>query len=315
MPKGAILVMTFDNNTIFTKDGSEFVKDLSGRGSLGEIHGARVVPGKVGNAIKFDGHGSVNVSGEYPSGASPRTIAAWVRSDEEQRDSLQVVVTYGESPQGRAFGIALWPKMGWGIHGHRADLPTRLDADTQWHHHAITYDGVEGAYYIDGQEVKRGPLQYRDAQPPHRAIPTRPLDTASSPMVFGSNLPDDPQHASFFTGTLDEVVVYDRVLATEEIKTLYQMGLNGKALSEATASAPQVTVESSPAVAMPKATVAMPSKQPAPVATTDRATEVALPAPSHTPTQERPATEATPPQAKTTVDCHARIHGEDDLDY
>jgi hypothetical protein len=239
LPGGAILVMTFDNNTVFTKDGSVFVKDLSGRGNLGEIHGASFVRGKVGNALKFDGHDWVSVSGEYPSGASPRTIAAWVRCDKWQDAHMEVVVMYGDPPQGRAFAISLWPDVKrsvwpnkvWGIHGHMADLITTLSADTRWHHHAITYDGAEGAYYCDGQQVARGPLQYLNPKPPHSKQPTRPLRTAASPMAFGNNL-TDPKHLCFFRGTLDEVVVYDRVLAAEEIKTLYQMGLNGEALAE-----------------------------------------------------------------------------------
>jgi hypothetical protein len=65
---------------------------------------------------------------------------------------------------------------------------------------------------VDGREDMRGTIEYTDPKSPHSKQPPRPLDTASSPMAFGSNLPDDPQHASFFTGALDEVVVYDRVL-------------------------------------------------------------------------------------------------------
>jgi hypothetical protein len=229
-PNGAILVMTFDNDTVFTKDGSVFVKDLSGRGSLGEIHGARVVPGKVGKALKFDGRDYVKVSGKYPSRASPRTISAWVRCDEQEDGGLQVVVKYGGGPQGRAFGISVWPDKMWGIHGHYADLLTTIHSDTQWHHHVITYDGDEGAYYYDGQQVARGPIQYVDPESPNSKQATRPLDTASSPMVFGCMLASPP--TEFFTGTLDEVVVYDRVLTAEEIRTLYQMGLNGQNLNE-----------------------------------------------------------------------------------
>jgi hypothetical protein len=232
-PPGATLVMTFDSGTISTKDGKQFVKDLSGHAKLGEIYGARVVPGKVGNALRFGGHEYVKVPGDYPTGTSPRTIAAWICWEESPfpEGQVQCVVKYGGGGQGRAFGISLWPDKTWGIHCHNADLRTKTHADTEWHYHAVTYDGTEGAYYFDAREVARRPIKYTDR---HTHQKQTTLNTSSLPMAFGTNEANAPSR--FFTGKLDEVVVYKRVLTIEEINALYRMGLNRQQLTSFTSN-------------------------------------------------------------------------------
>lgn len=222
MPKGAILLMTFENSTLLRKDGKIYVDDLSGNGHLGEVRGARIVPGMAGSGIEFDGSSSVAIAGPFPAGVSPRTISAWIRCDFKREC---IVLFYGVTEAGRAFGIQQRRDGVWAQWGHLADLRTKVDADNLWHHHALTYDGQNVTYFFDGRVAAQG-------APKNSHRKKVPLNTAPEPLLLGR--PPDMGKNGTFIGKLDELAVFDRVLTTEEIDTLYRMGIAGENLQKST---------------------------------------------------------------------------------
>ena len=71
------------------------------------------------------------------------------------------------------------------------------------------------------------PLPYWDENG-RRSEGARPLDTAHMLRLSGAS--DFTRPYNCFRGIIDEVVVYDRVLTIDEVKRLYQSGLNQESL-------------------------------------------------------------------------------------
>ncbi|MEZ4612033.1 MAG: LamG-like jellyroll fold domain-containing protein, partial [Caldilineaceae bacterium] len=89
--------------------------------------------------------------------------------------------------------------------GGSALATTGKVATGEWHHAAVSYDGAHLAIYLDGA------LETRVA---------RTMESSDGAMLIGvgKNL------NSFFSGQLDELVIYDRALADYEITDLYGYG-------------------------------------------------------------------------------------------
>ena len=81
----------------------------------------------------------------------------------------------------------------------------------QWHHGAVTYDGTAVKLYVDGVQV-------------------RTLSTTSSPETSGA-LPvrvgaNSRAIDKFFTGNLDEALIWNRALTTQEIVDTFNGNVN-----------------------------------------------------------------------------------------
>src|SRR5206468_8278596 len=86
-------------------------------------------------------------------------------------------------------------------------------ADTNWHHVAVAKSGGAVSFYLDG--VADVPATYD------------PGFTFTSNAAIGDN-PDNPG-VSFF-GLIDEVSIYNRALAREEVQAIVNAGAAGKCL-------------------------------------------------------------------------------------
>ncbi|NLF73898.1 MAG: LamG domain-containing protein [Candidatus Anammoximicrobium sp.] len=214
MPTGAKLVLTFEPNTLTSKDGKTEIRDIRGNGQVAILSAGQIVPGKIGDALSLDDGERIGITGDYPSGAAPRTFAAWIRAHPKGvARSFQGVAYYGPGRVEGRFGIATvrgkWYFYGWGT-GH--DLSTNVPVDTEWHHHAVAYDGKNILYYYDAQLVLNTLPRSR-----------RPLNTGSRPAFLGSPM-------ATFAGCIDEIAIFDRVLEPEEVRTLFEMGERNRPL-------------------------------------------------------------------------------------
>ena len=211
LPPGAILILTFENDTLRRKNGKLIeVIDLA-RGVVGKVIGdAIVVQGKVGNGLEFAGDGSyVEISGEFPIGAQPRSMAAWLKARETSPEPGYCCLVMGTGGDNKAFAIRLGTGMqGWFFWHGNHHFDTKIVADKDWHHHCVTYDGATVTYFLDGHEV---------------ASVKRVMNTAAGPLVLGTC----PDKKRSFRGMIDEVAVFDRALSAAEVERLYQMGEKG----------------------------------------------------------------------------------------
>src|SRR5262249_53094401 len=111
-------------------------------------------------------------------------------------------------------GVQSRPK-GKGAHYHAAEA-IKPDRFGQWTHLAVVYDRAARAvtHYVDGEQVARADVRFD--------VPLR-LGTAE---VGNWNLASHRNRTPirFFTGAIDELMVYSAALTDEEMARLYEQG-------------------------------------------------------------------------------------------
>jgi len=187
----------------FDETSGSIARDASGNGNDGTIKGDPIwVVGKIDGALQLDGDGDcVDISSVGISGTDPRTIAGWARASTTAIPGWTTV--FGFAPDGSTDGTYFDIEVddvgnyvinvqGWeGIFSA---------VDTQWHHFAVTYTGIGGSWYLDGQLIDS--LE--------GAIGT--IDQVR----IGARLEDN----NFFPGLVDDVRIYNKSLTLKEIKKL-----------------------------------------------------------------------------------------------
>lgn len=181
--------------------------DSSGMGNTGVLNGATWTPtGRYGAGLQFDGvNDRVDVAGTSSLALSAgMTLEAWVNP----------TVTTGwrsilvkERPKGRAY--SLYASDSSGRPGSYLRLktdvsltgPSALPAGV-WSHVATTYDGTTHRLYVNGTQVAA-------------VARSGKLATSGQPLRIGGNTVFN----EWFTGTLDEVRVYNRALSAAELAT------------------------------------------------------------------------------------------------
>ena len=89
--------------------------------------------------------------------------------------------------------------------------------DGMWHHVAGTFDGATVRLYADGREVGYGTPATLNI---NYNLPT------SNDLFIGTYL--WPGGSLSFTGSIDELSIYNRALSASEIQTIYRAGSAGK---------------------------------------------------------------------------------------
>jgi hypothetical protein len=204
---------------------SNFVDEISGASGT-PVGNATFGPGEVGNGFIFDGHGDEVLVGN-PSALRLQdfTIECWV-----QRSSLTDVSLDSTSCGFFGYGGGGY-LLGMRNDGHPfltktdiSDVPSTASiADTAFHHVAVTKSGTNVVFYVDGVAYP-GPSY-------------NPGFTFTANAGIGSN-PDAAGNS--FLGTIDEVAVYNRPLASQEIQAIYNAGSSGKCVVH---TPPTITVQ------------------------------------------------------------------------
>ncbi|MBI4976434.1 MAG: hypothetical protein HZC28_03070 [Spirochaetes bacterium] len=195
-------------------DGSgKGVYDSSGNSNHARMRGKENdwVTGRVGGAMKFNG---VQVSADFAgpvlktgSEDGAFTIAVWVKADVQDGRERMIVGKPGfhagllaHTEKGiTTFGFTAWPKTG----GSCTLLTPAITDVSEWHHLAAVFDARKVTLYLDGKAVQRGTFtgEFRD------------YPDAVSIGATGKN-------AFAFKGIIDEVRIYTRALAGEDIAAL-----------------------------------------------------------------------------------------------
>ena len=184
--------------------------DSSGNSRNGAVSGATWTPGKIGAALSFDGNDEVIATGyKGIPGSTPRTIAAWIKT------STTGVITYwGNNAPGQKSTFRIQDDDGiagsirYEVNSGFVCGSTDL-RDNQWHHVcAVLPNGVTDVsqvlLYVDGQLEG------------YSFIQSRTINTAS---LDDFKIGNDGLNRNF-DGLIDEVRLYSRALAVEEINDL-----------------------------------------------------------------------------------------------
>ena len=200
---------------VFDEGSGTTLKDRSGNGNDGTIHGAEWTRLGEGSCLWFDGVDDFVDCGNTPTldlkGAV--TLEAW---------AFPAVSVAGEPGiAGKHFSSFLLTyfrngKLYWYIHEGSNSCQAVLSPGS-WHHLAGTFDGAAMRLYVDGTAVDSRTSK-------HATI------GGTGPFIIGAAMGDpgasDPnvRAKSFFSGKIAEVRVYDRCLSADEVRAQYDLG-------------------------------------------------------------------------------------------
>jgi len=195
--------------------------DASGNSHNGTLEGdAHFVEGYSGQALSLDGDGDFFTVNDYKGlmSTSDVTVTAWVNT---MATGDQADITYwGRNSGGRRVDFRINNGRLRVEHGGgNLQGDTNLN-DGEWHHVAVTIPaGSTVSYpdvklYLDGQDDSR---HTTDPDPPFRLAE----HDSNVDLTIGRRVPQDDRH---FIGMIDEVRIYDRVLAGTEIEDIMMLG-------------------------------------------------------------------------------------------
>lgn len=207
------------------------VYDLRGQNHLGWTVNApfnsgpiSVVPGKVGQALQFDGVNDVLVRGDVPTlefGTGQFTIEGWIKV--ESPDTPQAILSHlANPPVGYLLTLSLpyFPQCDLGYicfiaagTGGSAKAKVNI-VPNEWTHFAAVRSGAQVNFFINGN-LKNGSSN----------VPSI-FDPSSLFLVGAYQIPPNPL-TIFFKGAMDELSIYKRALSAAEIKAIYDAGLKG----------------------------------------------------------------------------------------
>ncbi|MBS3080109.1 LamG domain-containing protein [Candidatus Pacearchaeota archaeon] len=207
-----VLLMNFDNvSSLGEGTSANKTVDLSGYGNNGTIINMSVVggnytDGKYGKALSFDGVGDYIDAGAFDlvEGSSQITISLWAKQ------SIHHAGSYVSKDGNNGFHIQPWSdqKIYWSINTstNRAISSAGAYPLDQWYHVVGTYNGSDLKIYIDGLE--------NASSSKTTLIPT---DT--------DNLQIGRPTSTTFNGFIDNIMIWNRSLSSDEVYQLYVSNL------------------------------------------------------------------------------------------
>ena len=202
---------------------ADTVYDLSGSDNHGVLQNdpSRTI-GKVGQALLFDGvddYVEVSDGGDLAFGSEDFTLSAWVKKGKGgDTDQYPIAKGYpGTDGSQRGYGLRTEESNERFIFFIQDDSTVKSTGEWslgmpvgEWHHLVGVVDRTQNTMkaYYDGE-------QFGDAVD----ISSVGDITSNTGLRFGQSAT-----GRYFSGTVDEVRVYDRVLSENEIKRLYNIG-------------------------------------------------------------------------------------------
>lgn len=196
--------------------------DSSGNGYDAVVDTGPAFPaaGVIGNALDFDGTGDLTAPWKGVLGNEPRTISLWVKTT----DTGNGMVGWGANNPGEKWHFRINSDSANGVVGAirtefagSQNVATTLVNDGQWHHVVSVFEGEfpqDVIHYVDGELDPRSWVGAQDI----------PINTTEGDDVsLGSRIQGGTHN--IITGTLDDVRIYSRALTPEDIRALYELGL------------------------------------------------------------------------------------------
>jgi hypothetical protein len=204
--EGLVGWWAFDETADAETTDADVTLDYSGHGLGGVLQRAQRAPGCEGRALVCNGG---NASIAYAPALSPSnafTVSCWVKTDQADQKHVWFInrIFSGSTTSGFRLGLqAGKPCFGVPVTSFSHHLTGTSALPTgRWVFLAGTFDGQAMRLYMDGE------LQGTLARP-------APLEPNTHHLCLGNY---DTGHTAHFTGLLDEVKLYGRALAADEIQ-------------------------------------------------------------------------------------------------
>jgi len=224
---GLVLYFPFD------EDGGDVVRDASGNGHDGKVVGAQFTPeGKLGGAYRVGkrcGFIEVPANKAWSLGLEPFSIAVWVKLISFHSREQNILGCNEGGGELNKWTLQFYEGcLGFHINNPQS-ISARIAASSwygranEWHHLAVTREADTYCIYINGQCTVRGDNSH-------------PVPAARAPLTIGQ------AEGLFIEGLLDEVMLFNRALAPEEVLTLFMREgpLAGEVTAQPTSSKPKV---------------------------------------------------------------------------
>jgi Concanavalin A-like lectin/glucanases superfamily len=188
------------------------VEDVSGHGHTATIEGAKWARGRYGDGLEFKGseHDVVKVPASSELNFEEEfTLEAWVRPTSSTDKNAPIVgkttgggsgskslsyYLYAGNSESKPYG-EVQHSLGTGKQANAATAPP----GATWTHLALTYDGAKERLYVNGVQVDDEAT----------AAPV----TTTGELQIGA----ETEHSEYFSGRIDEVRIYNRVLNSAEV--------------------------------------------------------------------------------------------------
>jgi RNA polymerase sigma factor (sigma-70 family) len=212
--QGLVLDYKFDHGGV----GNQ-ITDASGAGNDGQIFGAqRIADPQRGGVLQFSPPNQyILIPNSASLNPSNLTLAAWIKTS-NQGETWRRIFDKGWT-DGFALSIVGGHKPGFTGDAEMEIGKTNVAhsnhsvADGHWHHVAVTYNGAEEIFYVDGVPQTRTSWW-------QGSVPSNSHD-----LTIGINLVDpNPQLnevGASFDGLMDEPMMFNRELSPEEIQFLF----------------------------------------------------------------------------------------------
>ena len=210
---------TCDGMWLFDDGGGIVAKDFSEKGNDGTLkNGPKWVDGKFGKALAFDGakQQSMSTPASTMMDPYPYTFTAWIKLDEYNPDGntgAVVMGNYSGDSKGSIFYVSstgllsIRPHPGTDLKG-KTIIPTG-----EWTHVATTLEGSNLKLYVNGEEDGNG-------------TSAGYAGGLSKTFVVGRA---SWYEGSFFTGIIDEAGLFNKALTKDDVVSVMNKGLLGKA--------------------------------------------------------------------------------------
>jgi hypothetical protein len=234
LPSGLALHWTFDTASI----SGTTVTDTSHNGGTGTMYGnPAVVTGKLGQALSFNGVNSLVSMNAYGDPLTEFnnsiTLSAWIDTTNSSRVEA-IISKYSAAGSGSGYVFRTDAAGHVELMVGAGDLSvypatvtdTGTVNDGQWHHvAAVITMGQNVQFYVDGKLSSTATMY------------TLANGDAWSNLEVGSS--SYTPYGNYFTGSIDELQVYDRALAAAEVSAIY--ALTGGTQTQASSTPPPTT--------------------------------------------------------------------------
>lgn len=199
----------------FDEGSGSIVRDASGHGNDGTIHGAEYVALQDGYALQFDGEDDHVVIPPLEAHKLPNsvTVEVWVNTEVATIGGILTKNGCGLMRNNYSLRLQEGGVLFESVRCPDQERFVMADPITtdHWHHIIGTCDGTVSKVYVDGKLNRT------------RTFDTFTIGTHDGPIYIGTNYYGG-KPSTYYTGQIDDVRIYNGVLSDEQVLAHYRAG-------------------------------------------------------------------------------------------